>query len=145
MLKERCRRVTLEINGRRQQARLADQLAHVYAAPNITMDSPRVKCLECGAKTWHQPAFAEGQRHVTKTFERTVGAWLSRVTIQDAVEMLGTSWHTVSEIDLARLKKLPKPKLSEVKRLRSMRTIWGSGTGSSRWCWTSTRRPLCRS
>ena len=26
----------------------------------ITMDSPRVKCLECGAKTWHQPTFAEG-------------------------------------------------------------------------------------
>ena len=83
----------------------------------ITMDSPRVKCLECGAKTWHQPAFAEGQRHVTKTFERTVEAWLSRVTIQDAALMFGTSWHTVSDIDLARLKKLPKPKLSEVQRL----------------------------
>ena len=50
----------------------------------ITMDSPRVKCLECGAKTWHQPSFAEGQRRVTKTFEQTVQAWLSRVTIQDA-------------------------------------------------------------
>lgn len=32
MLAGRCRRVTLEIYGRREQARLADQVAHVYAA-----------------------------------------------------------------------------------------------------------------
>ena len=83
----------------------------------ITMDSPRVKCLECGAKTWHQPAFAEGKRRVTKTFERTVEARLSRVTIQDAALMFGTSWHTISDIDIQRLKILPKPKLSAVKRL----------------------------
>ena len=83
----------------------------------ITMDSPRVKCLECGAKTWHQPAFAEGQRRVTKTFEETVQAWLSRVTIQDAVEMFGTSWHTVSDIDIERLKKLSRPSLKGLQRL----------------------------
>ena len=83
----------------------------------ITMDSPRVKCLECGAKTWHQPAFAEGQRRVTKTFEETVQAWLSRVTIQDAVEMFGTSWHTVSDLDLERLKKLSRPSLKGLQRL----------------------------
>ena len=83
----------------------------------ITMDSPRVKCLECGAKTWHQPAFAEGQRRVTKTFEETVQAWLSRVTIQDAVEMFGTSWHTVSDLDIERLKKLSRPSLKGLQRL----------------------------
>lgn len=83
----------------------------------ITMDSPRVKCLECGAKTWHQPSFAEGQRRVTKTFEQTVQAWLSRVTIQDAVEMFGTSWHTVSDLDLERLKKLSRPSLKGLERL----------------------------
>jgi hypothetical protein len=33
MLAGRCRRVTLEIYGRREQARLADQVAHVHAAP----------------------------------------------------------------------------------------------------------------
>ena len=29
----------------------------------VVMHSPRVKCLSCGAKTWHQPLFANGQRH----------------------------------------------------------------------------------
>lgn len=83
----------------------------------ITMDSPKVKCLECGAKTWHQPAFASGQRRVTKTFEKSLEAWLSKLTIQDAAEMFGVAWHTVSEVDLARLQKLPRPKLSQVRRL----------------------------
>ena len=83
----------------------------------ITMDSPKVKCLECGAKTWHQPTFVEGQRRVTKTFEKALEAWLSKLTIQDAAAMFGVAWHTVSEVDLARLKKLPRPQLSGLKRL----------------------------
>ena len=77
----------------------------------VVMNSPRVKCLGCGAKTWHQPTIAEGQRRVTKTFEQTVQAWLSRVTIQDAVEMFGTSWLTVSDLDIKRLRKLSRPSL----------------------------------
>lgn len=83
----------------------------------ITMYSPRVKCLECGAKTWHQPTFAEGQRRVTKTFEETVQAWLSRVTIQDAVEMFGTSRQTIRDIDLARIKKRSRSVLNMSQRL----------------------------
>ena len=83
----------------------------------VTMATPRVKCLQCGSKTWHQPRFAEGQRQITKGFERFVESWLSRVTIQDAVEMFGVSWNTVSEIDIRRLKKLSRPGLGGLKHL----------------------------
>ena len=54
---------------------------------------------------------------MTKTFEETVQAWLSRVTIQDAVEMFGTSWHTVSDLDIERLKNLSRPSLKGLQRL----------------------------
>ncbi len=84
---------------------------------DVVMDSPRVKCLGCGAKTWHQPTFVNGQRRITKTFEAFIERWLSRLTIQDIVETFGISWNTVSEIDLARLKKLSRPKLGGLKRL----------------------------
>ncbi len=84
---------------------------------DVVMDSPRVKCLKCGAKTRHQPKFANGQRRITKTFEAFIERQLTRLTIQDVVEMYGLSWNTVSEIDLARLKKLARPKLGGLKRL----------------------------
>ena len=83
----------------------------------IMMKSPRVKCLECGSKTWHQPTFAVGQRRVTKQCEKTVAAWLPRMTIQDVGQMFALSWNTVSQIDLLRLRKLPRPKLSTLRRL----------------------------
>lgn len=44
-------------------------------------------------------------------------AWLSRLTIQDAVEIFGVSWNTVCEIDIRRLKKLSRPGLKGLKRL----------------------------
>ena len=84
---------------------------------DVVMNSPRVKCLDCGAKTWHQPTFANGQRRITKTFEAFIERQLTRLTIQDVVEMSGLSWNTVCEIDLARLKKLARPKLGGLKRL----------------------------
>ena len=83
----------------------------------VTMQAPRVKCLSCGSKTWHQPTFAEGQRQVTKEFERCLEGWLSRLTIQDVVETFGVSWSTVCDIDLRRLKKLSRPKLAGLQRL----------------------------
>ena len=83
----------------------------------IVMRSPRVKCLGCGAKTWHQPTFANGQRRITKTFEAFIEQQLTRLTIQDVVEAYGLSWNTVCEIDLARLKKLARPGLQTLKRL----------------------------
>ena len=84
---------------------------------SVTMKTPRVKCLACGSQTWHQPRFAEGQRQITKEFERCLEAWLSRLTIQDVVETFGISWNTVCDLDLRRLKKLARPGLAGLKRL----------------------------
>ncbi len=83
----------------------------------VAMRTPRVKCLTCGKQPWHQPAFADGQRRMTKGFEQCLASWLSRLTIQDVVEMFGLSWNTVAEIDLRRLKKLARPSLQSLKRL----------------------------
>lgn len=83
----------------------------------VTLKTPRVKCLKCGSRTWHQPTFAQGQRQVTKSFESCLEAWLSRLTIQDVVEVFGVSWHTVCEIDLRRLKRLSRPGLKGLRRL----------------------------
>ncbi len=83
----------------------------------VTMKTPRVKCLNCGGKTWHQPTFVEGQRQITKQFEQCLEAWLSRLTIQDVVEVFGVSWNTVCEIDIRRLKKLSRPDLTGLRRL----------------------------
>lgn len=108
-----CRRVHVHERARREW-----KSAPLGTMPVvITMDSPKVKCLRCFSKTWHQPTFANGQRRVTKTFERTLDAWLSKLTLQDAATMFGVAWHTVCDVDLARLKKLPRPQLSEVQRL----------------------------
>lgn len=83
----------------------------------VTMKTPRVKCLQCASRTWHQPTFAHGQRQITKKFEEFVESWLSRLTIQDVVEVFGVSWNTVCEIDIRRLKKLSRPGLAGLKRL----------------------------
>lgn len=83
----------------------------------VTMKVPRVKCLHCGSRTWHQPTFAQGQRQITKSFETFLEGWLSRLTIQDVVEVFGVSWNTVCEIDVQRLKKLSRPGLASLKRL----------------------------
>ena len=48
MLTGRCRRVTLEIYGRREQARLADQVAQVYAAPTRPLRVVAVEALKGG-------------------------------------------------------------------------------------------------
>ena len=83
----------------------------------VLMSSPRVKCLNCGAKTWHQPTFVNGQRRITKCFEAFIERQLSRLTIQDIVEMFGLSWNTVCEIDYARLQKLSRPGVKGLRRL----------------------------
>lgn len=93
----------------------------------ITMKTPRVKCLQCGSRTWHQPTFAHGQRQITKTFEAFLEAWLSRLTIQDVVKVFGVSWNTVCEIDIRRLKKLSRPGLAGLKRLAIDEVYLGKG------------------
>ena len=95
----------------------------------IVMSSPRVKCLNCQAKTWHQPAFASGQRRITKSFELFIEQQLTRLTIQDVVETYGLSWNTVCEIDIARLKKLARPKLSALQRLATDENYLGTRHG----------------
>ena len=109
----RCRRVHLHEHRQRYWKAAPLGLRPV----TVTMKTPRVKCLSCGSKTWHQPTFAEGQRQVMKEFERCLEDWLSRLTIQDVVETFGVSWSTVCDIDLRRLKKLSRPKLAGLKRL----------------------------
>ena len=120
-----CRRVHVHERARREW-----KSAPIGTTPVvITMDSPKVKCLRCFSKTWHQPTFANGQRRVTKTFEKTLQTWLSKLTLQDAATMFGVAWHTVCEMDLARLQKLPRPQLSEVKRLAIDENYWGARHG----------------
>ena len=109
----RCRRVHLHEHRQRNWKSAPLGLMPVF----VTMKTPRVKCLSCGSQTWHQPTFAEGQRQVTKAFERCLEAWLSRLTIQDVVETFGVSWNTVCDLDLRRLKKRVRPKLDGLKRL----------------------------
>jgi transposase len=109
----RCSRVHLHDHQQRFWNSAPLGLTPVY----VTMKSPRVKCLQCGSRTWHQPTFAEGQRRITKKFAAFVEAWLSRLTIQDVVELFGVSWNTVCDIDIQRLKKLSRPGLSGLKRL----------------------------
>lgn len=109
----RCSRVHLDGSRQRFWKSAPLGLTPVF----VTMKTPRVKCLKCGSKTWHQPTFVEGQRQITKTFEAFVESWLSRLTIQDVVEMFGVSWNTVCEIDIRRLKKLSRPGLTGLKRL----------------------------
>ena len=109
----RCRRVPLPEH--RQRFWKAAPLGLVPVI--VTMKTPRVKCLSCSSQTWHPPPFAEGPRQVTKEFERCLEQWLSRLTIQDAVETFGVSWNTVCDLDLRRLKKRARPNLAKWKRL----------------------------
>ena len=106
------------------------QAAPVGLVPvEVVMNSPRVKCLSCGAKTWHQPTFANGQRRITKCFEAFLEQQLTRLTIQDVVEIYGLSWNTVGEIDLARLKKLARPGLKTLRRLAIDENFLGARHG----------------
>ena len=48
MLAGRCRRMTLEIYGRREHARLADQVAQVHAAPTRPLRVVAVEAIHGG-------------------------------------------------------------------------------------------------
>lgn len=50
LLQGRCRRVTLDIYGRAQHARVADQLAHVHAAPERPLRVVAVEALKGGRR-----------------------------------------------------------------------------------------------
>ena len=48
---------------------------------DVIMWSPRVKCLGCGAKTWHQPTFVNGQRRITIAFKVFIERQLTRLKV----------------------------------------------------------------
>jgi transposase len=108
-----CRRVHLDDGRRRLWKGVPLGLTPVFVA----MQVPRVKCLQCGSKTWHQPRFANGQRQVTRKFEEYIESWLPNLTIRAAAERFGVSWNTIRDIDMVRLKKLPRPQLKRLQRL----------------------------
>lgn len=77
LLKERARRVTLHIYGRRETARVADQLAHVYAAPNRPL---RVVAVEALAGGRGQEAFYSTCSDATA--EQVIGWYAMRWSIE---------------------------------------------------------------
>lgn len=88
MLKQRTRRVTLQIYGRREAARVADQVAHVYAAPTRPL---RVVAVEALAGGRGQEAFYSTCADATA--EQVIGwyarRWSIEVTHHDSKQHLG--------------------------------------------------------
>jgi len=88
MLENRCRHVTLDIYGRREQARLNDQLAHMYAAPRRPLRVVAVEALKGGRgqEAFYSTCF-------TATAEQVVGwyamRWSVEVTNRDSKQDLG--------------------------------------------------------
>lgn len=77
MLAGRCRRVTLEIYGRREQARLADQVAHVYAAPTRRLRVVATEAIQGGRG---QEAFYSTCSDATA--EQVIGWYAKRWSIE---------------------------------------------------------------
>lgn len=88
MLTGRCRRVTLDIYGRREQARVADQIGHVYAAPTRPLRVVAVEALHGGRG---QEAFYSTCADATA--EQVIGwyarRWSIEVTNHDRKQHLG--------------------------------------------------------
>lgn len=88
LLAGRCRRVTLDIYGRREHARLADQVARVYAAPNRPLRVVATDALRGGRG---QQAFYS--TCVDATAEQVIGwyamRWSLEVTNHDSKQHLG--------------------------------------------------------
>ena len=88
MLSERCRRVTLNIYGRREQARLADQIACVYAAPDRQL---RVVASEGltggrGRQAFYSTSWTASGEQVIAWYAMR---WSGEVTIHDSKQCLG--------------------------------------------------------
>lgn len=88
LLAGRCRRVTLDIYGRREQARVADQVAHVHAAPARPLRAVAVEALKGGRG---QEAFYSTCHAATA--EQVIGwyamRWSIEVTNHDSKQHLG--------------------------------------------------------
>lgn len=88
MLTGRCRRVTLEIYGRREHARVADQIGHVYAAPTRPLRVVAVEALHGGRG---QEAFYSTCADATaeQIIGWYAGRWSIEVTNHDSKQHLG--------------------------------------------------------
>jgi len=126
MLASRCSRVTLEVYGRHEQARLADQLAHVYAAPNRPLRVVAVEALKGGRG---QEAFYSTRADATA---QQVVAWYAmrwsiEVTNHDSKQHLGfeepQGWTRKSVERTAPLAML----------LYSLIVLWFAHEGHSKW------------
>ena len=77
LLAGRCRRVTLDISGRREQARVADQIGHVPAPPTRPLRVVAVEALKGGRG---QEAFDSTCAHATA--EQVIGWYARRGSIE---------------------------------------------------------------
>lgn len=127
MLAGRCRRVTLKIYGRREQARLADQVAHVYAAPNRPLRVVATEAIQGGRG---QEAFYSTCSDATA--EQVIGWYAMRWSIEvmnhDSKQHLGfeepQGWSRRSVERTAPLAML----------LYSLIVLWFAREGHRRWC-----------
>jgi hypothetical protein len=88
MLKGRCRRLTLDIYGRRDKSRVAERVAHAYAAPDRPLKVVAVEPLVGGRKI---QAFFSTCPHDTAeaVLARYAARWSLEVTYHDAKGQLG--------------------------------------------------------
>lgn len=88
MLAERCRRVTLDIYGRSEAARVSDQVARVYAAPEQPLRVVAVEALRGGRG---QEAFYSTAHDATaeEVVQWYAWRWSEEVTFHDAKQHLG--------------------------------------------------------
>ena len=127
MLAGRCRRVTLEIYGRREQARLADQIAQVYAAPTRPLRVVAVEALKGGRG---QEVFYSTCSDATA--EQVIGWYAMRWSIEvmnhDSKQHLGfeepQGWTRRSVERTAPLAML----------LYSLIVLWFAREGHRQWC-----------
>jgi hypothetical protein len=88
MLTRRCRRVTLDIYGRTEEARVSDQIARVYAAPEQPLRVVAVEALRGGRG---QEAFYSTDADATAedVIQWYAWRWSEEVTFHDAKQYLG--------------------------------------------------------
>ena len=127
MLANRCRRVTLKIYGRREHARIADQLAQVYAAPNRALRVVAVEAVQGGRG---QEVFYSTCSDATA--EQVIGWYAMRWSIEvmnhDSKQHLGfeepQGWTRRSVERTAPLALL----------LYSLIVLWFAREGHRHWC-----------
>lgn len=88
MLAERCRRVTLDIYGRTEQARVSDQVARAYAAPEQPLRVVAVEALRGGRgrEAFYSTAADATAEDVIQWY---AWRWSEEITFHDAKQQLG--------------------------------------------------------